>query len=161
MPVREGVCPTLLGVVCSYIFLFALKGALQELKLYGTPSLAEVHCDNTFQVSTILILCCTEQAVRYRYSLLPCKYCEIWNSQCVDFMGSFLCCYAEEHDWHVGTFRMKSLQPFSGLWQTTLNQNIVNFRNFFISVVSGLWDLVLKLLPIGAQIFQKKTRGAI
>jgi hypothetical protein len=77
MPVRGGVCPTLFGVVCSYIFLFALKGALQELKLYGTPSLAEVQCDNAFQVSTILTLCYLEQAVRSHYSLRPRKYCEI------------------------------------------------------------------------------------
>lgn len=54
MPVRGAICPTLTGVLCSYLVLFALKGALQELKLYGTPSLAEVQCDNAFQVSTYL-----------------------------------------------------------------------------------------------------------
>lgn len=57
MPVRGAICPTLSGVLCSYVILFALKGALQELKLYGTPSLAEVQCDNTFQVSTSFVLC--------------------------------------------------------------------------------------------------------
>ena len=77
MPVRGGVCPTLFGVLCSYVFLFALKGALQELKLYGTPSLAEVQCDNHFQVSTILTLCYIEQTVTSRYSSLPYRYCEI------------------------------------------------------------------------------------
>ena len=119
MPVRGGVCPTLFGVVCSYIFLFALKGALQELKLYGSPSIAEVQCDNNFPVSTILTLCHIDQAVRSHYSLLACKSCVILNSQCVEFMESFLCCYSEEFDWHVAKFRMKYLQPFSGLLQTT------------------------------------------
>jgi hypothetical protein len=56
MPVPGAVCPTLSGVLCSYFFLFALKGALQELKLYGTPYLAEVQCDNAFQVRTKFVL---------------------------------------------------------------------------------------------------------
>ena len=119
MPVRRVVFPTLFSVVCSYIFLFALKGALQELKLYGTPSFAEVQCDNSFHVSTSLTPCYTEQAVRFQYVLLPCKYCEIWSYQCFDFMRLFLCCDLDQTDRHVPTFQMKNLQPFSGLWQTT------------------------------------------
>jgi hypothetical protein len=60
MPVLGAVCPTLSGLLCSNVNLFALKGALQELKLYGTPHLAEVQCDNGFQVREkfVLNLCC-------------------------------------------------------------------------------------------------------
>jgi hypothetical protein len=157
MPVQGAVCPTLFGVVCSYIFLFALKGAFEELKLYGSPSLAEVQCDNSFHVSTILTLCYTKRTLWSQHILFPCKYCEIWRFQCVDFirsfffavtlnsligtcrrfgwklcslfqsyyfyllrsqrvdlMGSDFCCDPEQLDRHVPTFRMKTLQPFSG-----------------------------------------------
>lgn len=44
----KGASP--LKILHSFIVVFVLKGALQELKLYGSPGQAEVQCDNSFQV---------------------------------------------------------------------------------------------------------------
>lgn len=38
-----------------WIVLFS-KGSLQELKLYGLPGVAEVSCDNNYQVSVLCML---------------------------------------------------------------------------------------------------------
>lgn len=40
-----------LYLVRAFMIVFFLKGALQELKLYGDPGHAEVQCDSAFQVS--------------------------------------------------------------------------------------------------------------
>lgn len=37
--------------VLSLLVVFLIKGALQELKLFGNPGAAEVQCEDTFQVS--------------------------------------------------------------------------------------------------------------
>jgi hypothetical protein len=118
MPVQGAVCPTLFGVVCSYIFLFALKGAFEELKLYGSPSLAEVQCDNSFHVSTILTLLHLTQNEIYCSSIsyFRANIVRFDVSSALTLLDPFFFCYdPEQLDKHVQTFWMKTLQPFSGL----------------------------------------------
>lgn len=38
------------------VTLIVIQGAFQELKLYGSPSQAEVQCVNTFEVRIIFII---------------------------------------------------------------------------------------------------------
>ena len=51
MKVMMTMMMRIMGFLLHYgIFLVVLQGAIQELKLYGMPGVAEVQCDDTLSV---------------------------------------------------------------------------------------------------------------